>query len=324
MNHGDMIREESGVFAADGTRLHARFRGPEQPEAVVAIVHGYGEHAGRYDHFATALERCGIASVGVDLRGHGRSEGRCAHIDSFEDYHLDVDALLVAAHSAWLGSDVFLFAHSMGGLIACDRLLAPRPPSVSGLILSSPLFELARPLAWVRRGAAAALSAILPAIHVPTGIRTDATCSDPEIREATEEDRRCSRKTTPRWVVESHRAMSRVDRAIERVATPILLLYSGDDAIVSVDATDRIADRLEGRGTDSNGEPGAPIEIERLEDHLHEILNEPPARREVLFERIASWVLETSGGSETPGGPEGSRAVQGPSGPDHERTQEAE
>ena len=86
MNHGDMIREESGVFAADGTRLHARFRGPEQPEAVVAIVHGYGEHAGRYDHFATALERCGIASVGVDLRGHGRSEGRCAHIDSFEDY----------------------------------------------------------------------------------------------------------------------------------------------------------------------------------------------------------------------------------------------
>src|SRR5437762_11342535 len=111
-------------FAApDGTQLHEKVWAPSGvPSGTVAILHGYGEHIGRYDEVAGVLVAAGWSVRGLDLRGHGRSSGRRGHITHFGQYLDDAGALVGRARA---GSDgpVYLLGHSLGGLIATSFVL---------------------------------------------------------------------------------------------------------------------------------------------------------------------------------------------------------
>ena len=82
------------IRASDGTQLHLHSHPVEGARAVVALLHGYGEHAGRHAHVAEAWKAHGIATYAIDVRGHGKSEGRRGHVGRFPEYHQDFDALL--------------------------------------------------------------------------------------------------------------------------------------------------------------------------------------------------------------------------------------
>lgn len=124
------------LHTADGVTLAAQSWKPPQPRAVLALVHGLAEHSGRYWFLAEQAYARGLAVVAVDLRGHGRTPGKRSYVERFDDYLLDVDALMTAAHEMAAGCPVFLMGHSMGGAIAL-RWLARRGQAVAGLILSS-------------------------------------------------------------------------------------------------------------------------------------------------------------------------------------------
>src|SRR6185312_74101 len=87
--------------------------------ARIALVHGLGEHAGRYDALAIALNAAGIEVIAIDLRGHGKSSGDRAWVRVFTDYLRDADELLEAcAATPPVATPLFLMGHSMGGTIA--------------------------------------------------------------------------------------------------------------------------------------------------------------------------------------------------------------
>jgi acylglycerol lipase len=121
---------------ADGLSLAGRSWMPETPHAIIALVHGIAEHSGRYAFLAERANQRGLGVVSVDLRGHGRSPGERSYVERFDDYLLDVDALLAKATELAVGRPVFLMGHSMGGAIAL-RWVAQRRQPVAGLILSS-------------------------------------------------------------------------------------------------------------------------------------------------------------------------------------------
>ena len=126
---------------SDGTKLSARAWMPAQAVALVAVVHGIAEHCGRYAFFAEKASEQGVGVVSVDLRGHGRSPGERSYVERFDDYLLDVDALLVRASELAAGRPVFLMGHSMGGAIVL-RWLAQRRQPLAGLILSSAALKI--------------------------------------------------------------------------------------------------------------------------------------------------------------------------------------
>lgn len=133
---------EFQLSGSDGLPLFAQSWHPsEQPRGVVAIVHGMGEHSGRYEKLAMFLGGLGLAVFTYDLRGHGRSGGPRAYVDRFDEYLGDTDIFLthVRRHSGPL--PLFLLGHSMGGAIAA-LYTATRQPALRGLALSSPAIRL--------------------------------------------------------------------------------------------------------------------------------------------------------------------------------------
>lgn len=133
---------ESNYTTHDGKVLFLQAWMPENPKASVLLVHGLGEHSGRYGEFATRLCRAGIAVFTFDGRGHGKSESGkpSAFYESAEDYLKDIEVLFGKAKNYLPGIPAFIYGHSMGGgLVAAFAL--KRKPDAAGVILSSPAIK---------------------------------------------------------------------------------------------------------------------------------------------------------------------------------------
>lgn len=290
-----MPAAEFETHAHDGTRLvgyewHARTK---PAAATVAILHGYAEHVSRFAHVAEALNAKGINVIGIDLRGHGGSDGRRGFVKTYTDFHQDVDALLAHARTISGGSPLFVLAHSNGGLIWLHYSASGRGAGfgVQGAVVSSPFLgfnpQPATPVVALMR----CLSSCVPAAPIPNGIKGKNLMRDPDMIAAHAQDKLLFDGATPRWIVEAYDAQAEVHaRAQEgNFPTPMLLMYAGTDRIVDCAATDRLAEAMS--SVASSAQPSLDLEIVRLDDHFHELLNEPPADRAKLIEHIAQWVL---------------------------------
>lgn len=127
----------------DGLTLLGRFfPPPKKPKAVMALVHGFGEHSGRYSDMADYLAQSGIATIALDLRGHGLSNGKRGVSHDYSLLRGDVDALLKLAREKYPGLPLFLYGHSMGGGLVLHHALRGGTEDVSGVIASAPLITL--------------------------------------------------------------------------------------------------------------------------------------------------------------------------------------
>ncbi|KPV48748.1 hypothetical protein SE17_36400, partial [Kouleothrix aurantiaca] len=135
--------------SADGIRLHLQSCEPDAPpRAAVTLVHGYGEHSGRYRHVAAALADAGFALVTGDHRGHGKSGGARGHTPSYEHILDDIGAMLEAAHARFPGLPQFIYGHSMGGNFTLNYVLRRRP-QLAGVVATGPWLRLAfEPPRW--------------------------------------------------------------------------------------------------------------------------------------------------------------------------------
>jgi alpha-beta hydrolase superfamily lysophospholipase len=111
------------------------------PERVVVISHGHGEHIGRYEHVAAALVERGAAVFGPDHLGHGRSAGERVVIADFEPVVDDLHRVVGLARERHPGLPLVLIGHSMGGLIA-TRYAQRHGGELAGLALSAPVVGL--------------------------------------------------------------------------------------------------------------------------------------------------------------------------------------
>src|SRR3954452_20742113 len=119
---------ESTARMADGTLLRTLPWGPVGgPRAAVRIVHGLGEHGGRYDHVGRRFADRGFEVHTYDQRGFGGSAGRRAYVDRFAMFHDDLEARLASLRASRGGLPLILYGHSFGGLVVTGYLLAEPP-----------------------------------------------------------------------------------------------------------------------------------------------------------------------------------------------------
>ena len=126
-----LFRTDDGVDLAGLRCLPSR-----QPIGAIAMIHGFGEHTGRYQPLHRALTAAGFALAAADLRGFGHSPGARGHIERWDDYRCDAAAIVAQAALLAPGQPVFLFGHSMGGQIT-PRLIGKVPEKVSAAIITS-------------------------------------------------------------------------------------------------------------------------------------------------------------------------------------------
>ena len=263
--------ENFDIRSADGTRLKAYRWSPEtEPKADILLVHGGFEHLGRYEHVAQFFVDSGYRVVGVDLRGHGHSEGKRGHIMRWHLYVEDIRSVI-----ATLGGNYYILCHSMGGLVSLDHLRTAS--SVLGVIASGPLLGVALQAPAIKKAAARLLSKVTPSLSMANELDGALVCSDPDEVEKYVNDPLIYATITPRWYTEMVDATQRVHQFATQFRTPLYLTYGTEDAIVSTDAIDAFAKQY-----------GGKVELRVWPGLYHEIFNEP--NRQEVFHGILQWL----------------------------------
>lgn len=259
-------------------QLRRRWQPPEAPVAAVLLVHGMGEHSGRYEHVGRWLADAGYDVVAIDQRGFGGSGGRRAFVDSFDRFLDDVEDQLAELRT--LGVPVVLFGHSMGGLVCADYVTSGRPlPDV--LVLSGP--ALAATVPPVQRFLAPFLGRVAPTLRIPSHIDGSVLSRDPAVGAAYLADPDNVLFVTARLGAELIARGPQVVARLDRLSVPALVLHGGSDRLVPPTAS-----------APFEGRPGVVREV--LPGLLHEILNEPEYPQVLL--RIVEWIEQALAGSE--------------------------
>ena len=268
----------SSLTMQDGTRLHVVDYYPASPAArSVVILHGLGEHAGRYRHVAAFFTARGYAVRTYDHRGHGRSDGRRGDVPG-DDTLLD-DAQAVMAD--WLAqpgtpsSAPLLLGHSMGGLFAARFATAARV-ALSGLVLSSP--ALALPLNAAQKLLLATLTALAPGLAVSNGLKLRYLSHDAAVIDAYKADPLVHGKISARLLNAMLAAIAGAQQQAGSLAIPVLLLVSGQDQLVDAQGSRDFHARL-------NPSQSRLIEYPSL---YHELFNEIDASK--VFGDLDTWL----------------------------------
>lgn len=253
--------------AGDGARLALRRQDVAGARrAACLLVHGFGDHSGRYAPLAQWLADRGIATWALDQRGHGHSPGPRGHVARFAQYLADIVALrkLIAAETP---GPLVLLGQSHGGLVVL-RYLETAPTGVTAAAVLSPYLALAMHAPRWKVLLAKAVADLLPALPIPTGMVLDHLCTDPAVVAAARADPLCHQVITPRAHHETVEAQTVLRREQDRIGIPVWFGLAGDDRIVSAAASEAFARSLTGDVT-VNTYPGM----------FHEILNEPERDR---------------------------------------------
>ncbi|WP_400163143.1 lysophospholipase [Brevibacillus sp. TJ4] len=250
----------------------------DDSQGIVVLVHGTGEHYGRYQHVGEYLNRCGWDVYTGDLPGWGRTSGRKGHIDSFAQYTDTVRAWVEEAlEDAAERRPVFLLGHSLGGLVAVRFITAyERRGELAGMILSSPCLQLKLQVPAWKTQLARLLDTIWPTLSMANGITPEMVSRDPEVQRAYVSDPYNVPKVSVRWFQELHRAMDEAWKQRKKLDIPLLVLQAGDDSLIESAAVERFA----------TGLPHCTFHL--FPGLRHELLNEP--EKNEVMQRIEGWM----------------------------------
>jgi acylglycerol lipase len=272
------IRGEGRFSASDGTELYERWWLPERAaKATIVIIHGLGEHIGRYDRLALDLNARGYAIFGYDHRGHGRSGGTRGYIDSFAQLVQDATTFLGHVRSRRPPEPVFLYSQSMGGTIVTTWAIA-HPPDVRGVLLASPGLKVAEGFSPLLISVGRVVAKVFP--KLPTQKFPSRYLSrDPAVVRAYDADPLVYHGgVRARTGTEILDAIQRVNERMEKMTLPFLVFHGTDDKLTDCEGSRE----LHARATSTD-------KTLHLYDGLyHETVNEP-ARDKVLAD-ILSWL----------------------------------
>ena len=238
-----MQHTENTFTGHDDLELYYQSWRPDtEPKAVLIIVHGLGEHSGRYMNLVNPLVPQGYAIYAFDNRGHGRSGGQQAYVNKFAEFRQDVTMFqkLVAAQEG--ERPLFLMGHSLGGLIVLDTLLHHNH-GIKGTVISAPALDTGGVSALLM-AASKILSRIKPDLKVATGLDATGISRDPDVVKAYQNDPLVHGVGTPRLAVESPIAMAWCQENADKLQIPILMIHGTADRITSPASSREFFDKL--------------------------------------------------------------------------------
>ena len=251
---------------------------PDNPaKAVLLIVHGLNEHCGRYDHFSDFFVNEGFAVYGMDLIGHGKSDGTRSYVKDFTNYINDQILYLEKIKQLQPGSPIFLIGHSMGGLIG-SLFLIDHPGQVAGAVLSGPVVQIPDDVTPLFIALGKIVSFVFPKLGL-LKIDLSGLSRNPDVVQAYKDDPLVnSGKFTARVSAEMTRSFDRVADEGSRIKDPVLILHGGSDRIVNPACSHFLYALVSS-------------EIKKIiiyDDFYHEIYNDPG--HEKVFEDVSSWI----------------------------------
>ncbi len=247
-------------------------------EPVIFWVHGAFEHADRYLEAAKHFARLGFHSVLFDLRGHGRSGGGKMVLGDFSEYLRDLTATVHHWRDKFSGKAV-LFGHSMGGLVVI-RHRQVFPDVVADLkctVLTSPFLGVKVKLPKWKTTLSKVAVSVYPKLAVPTDLDANLISHDPTVVRAYQTDPLIRRKTTAGWFEQILKNINLAFAQAAKINGDVHFFVAGDDGLVDAQKTVEFYEKISSSVVKS---------IRVYDGFYHEILNETPERRAVVFQDI--------------------------------------
>jgi lysophospholipase len=260
------MTDREGRFAGD--RLYYRAWDHRSPRGHVIISHGVVEHSGRYEHVAARLQDASLAVWALDHRGHGRSEGTRADIDSIQATVDDLDLFVDLVRESAGNKPLFLVGHSLGGLIA-TAYAEQHQDRLRGLALSAPVLIVPPEML-----------ALADLDQIPDIGLADAISSDPAVVAAYKADPLVYQAAPPPNFFRTMREAAGVRERLSDLWLPILVMHGSGDLLVPVQALREVVTRVKSVDITARLWPGL----------FHEIFNEP--QQDAVLLMLVRWISE--------------------------------
>ena len=267
---------EGFINSADGTKLAYRAWPLSGAKITFAVVHGLGEHSGRYERFARGMAEFRMATYAIDLRGHGKSAGQRGHVDAWSQWTDDAAALIKHAQAEASG-EVVPLGHSFGGVVMLSTVLAGKALNTKRFVLSSPALRLKVKVPAWKASLARALSSVAPKLAMNNEVDAGTVSRIPEVVDAYRTDPLVHGKISSRLYAEwQHAAAGDLDRANE-IKIPFLILAGTDDRLIDPAGSRELHQRA-----------AAMSELRMLDGRYHEPFNDRGS--DEVFTMIADWL----------------------------------
>ena len=240
-----MKQEDFFWKTTDGLKIYGTHWPVTTPRAVIALVHGLGEHINRYVHLAAFFNKNDIALIGYDRRGHCQSEGKRGHTPNVEAFLDEIQTLLEKTEAYYPGIPVFLYGHSMGGNLVLTYALR-RELKAIGLISTAPHIRLGfePPANLVAFGKV--IRKIHPAFTQSNGLKVEHISSDPQVVQRYIDDPLVHDRITSATGIGMLEAAKWLDNYTGKIPLPALLMHGEADQITSPEGSELFAKRVEG------------------------------------------------------------------------------
>jgi alpha-beta hydrolase superfamily lysophospholipase len=261
----------------DGLRLKGTGWEPDgAPWAAISLIHGLGEHTGRYAHVGEFLAGSGIAVLGFDLRGHGRSQGKLGHTPSYDHLYDDISRGLGVARDRYAGVPLFIYGHSLGATLALLCTIE-RSPDVRGIVATGPIFKTAFEPPRLKIVAGRVLDRLMPAFTMYNEINPEHISRVPAVVKAYVEDPLVHNRISSRMGIGMLDLGLGLLKRAKELKVPVLLMCGSEDRLTSTAASREFANSA-----------GPICTFKVWEGLYHEIHNEP--EQDQVFTHIVDWM----------------------------------
>ena len=249
----------------------------ENPKAIVIISHGFAEHFSRYDYFTDSLNQSGYGVIRYDLRGHGRNKKDLGHIQSFEDFILDLEEIYKETLRSFPSIPIFLFGHSMGGLITAI-FGSKSALELRGIVLSGPAVGELPSAKNLNRKLVKFLCKINDKFMIRNPI-DKSLCKNEEVYYEYLNDEFVLHKASLRFYYEFlFVGPDNILKAKDKFSLPVLIVHGEEDKIVPISISKSFFNSISSRDKT----------FKEYKSLYHEILNEK--ERDYVIKDIISWL----------------------------------
>ena len=247
----------------------------EDPKANVLLVHGLGEHSGRYQHVGEYFAEAGYNVYSGDLTGHGQSEGERGHVLSVDEYIQDIQGILYRIDN---DKPIFLLGHDLGGLLVLYYGVFVENDNVQGIIALSPYIREKKPISSMKQAFVGVVNKLSPDSQLTNGIDPVDLSHDEKVVEAFINDELNHSNITVGWYSAMKKAIRSLMENAHDFKYPCLIIQAEDDLIVDPYGASDVFSKIGFEDKD----------FEMLSDMYHEVLNEPD--HDVVLEKIENWI----------------------------------
>ena len=271
---------EAKFAGNDGTPFYVQGWEPDvQPKAVIVLVHGLGEHTGRYIHVGKALTDAGYVLVGFDQRGHGKSGGARGHFPSLDVVTQDIRQFFQFVSQRYPNLPQFLYGHSLGGLLSL-AFAVQNKAALKGVVVTGSALRSALQAQKAKIAMANILGTLMPAMTIPSGLDATTISRDKAVVDKYVHDPLVHDKTS---LGLGKSALTAIDICFARArdfAYPLLIMHGKADKLTYASGSEDFA-RLA-------GEKNKDVTLKIWDGLYHEIHNEPEQAE--VFKVMIDWL----------------------------------